>query len=472
MKRNRSNKENPFILVIDIFCIVFSFLFASFTRNGIVDQQLLTPLYRNVLLLILLCYIIMYDFSKRNNENIYKRGFYKEFLIVLKNQISMILILMFYLFITRQSLSYSRYSFTVFFIINILFTFVSRSYFKLYMLLTYNKSFSSNKLMIITVEKCAKDIVKRMKSEYECNAQIKSIAIIDHDIIGKTIEGIEVQANHTNLLTIVKDQIIDEVFIHLPYMYQVDLQDKILELERMGIIVYINIGIYNNLKMQEKLIDNYMGFHVITYATNLYDRREMILKRFFDIVGGVLGIILMIILAIFFVPAIKIESKGPVFFSQIRIGKNGRRFKMYKFRSMYQDAEIKKIELINQNQMQGLMFKIKDDPRITKIGKFIRKTSIDEFPQFINVLRGDMSLVGTRPPTEDEYERYNTAHRRRLSIKPGITGLWQVSGRNRITDFEDVVKLDIEYIDNWTIGLDIKILIKTIAVVLFRIGAR
>ena len=145
---------------------------------------------------------------------------------------------------------------------------------------------------------------------------------------------------------------------------------------------------------------------------------------------------------------------------------------MYKFRSMYRDAEERKKALMEQNEMKGLMFKMTDDPRITKVGRFIRATSIDELPQFFNVLKGDMSLVGTRPPTVDEFMQYAGYHKRRLSIKPGITGLWQVSGRSNIEDFEDVVKLDLEYIDNWSLALDIKILFKTVLVVFKKDGSR
>ena len=169
------------------------------------------------------------------------------------------------------------------------------------------------------------------------------------------------------------------------------------------------------------------------------------------------------VVTVFLAPPLLIESPGPLFFAQKRVGKNGRFFKIYKFRSMYLDAEERKKELMSQNEMSGLMFKMKDDPRITKVGKFIRKTSIDELPQFINVFLGDMSLVGTRPPTVNEFMQYEGHHKRRLSMKPGITGMWQAYGRKTVTDFEDIVKMDLEYIDNWSIGLDIKILFKTIA---------
>jgi lipopolysaccharide/colanic/teichoic acid biosynthesis glycosyltransferase len=156
----------------------------------------------------------------------------------------------------------------------------------------------------------------------------------------------------------------------------------------------------------------------------------------------------------------------------VRIGRNGRRFTFYKFRSMYRDAEERKKELVAQNEMDGLMFKLEDDPRITKVGRFLRKTSLDEFPQFFNVVKGDMSLVGTRPPTVDEFERYTQYYRRRISMTPGLTGLWQVSGRSEIEAFEEVVKLDLQYIDNWSLWLDLKIMFKTIAVVITGKGAK
>ncbi len=145
---------------------------------------------------------------------------------------------------------------------------------------------------------------------------------------------------------------------------------------------------------------------------------------------------------------------------------------MYKFRSMYADAEERKKELMDQNEMNGLMFKIENDPRVTKIGRFMRKTSLDEFPQFLNILKGDMSLVGTRPPTLDEFAQYSPYHKKRLSFRPGLTGMWQVSGRSDITDFEEIVKLDVEYIDNWSFMLDVKILFKTAFAVFKGDGAK
>ena len=186
----------------------------------------------------------------------------------------------------------------------------------------------------------------------------------------------------------------------------------------------------------------------------------------------VLGFLISIpIIAVVAIP-LKLESPGPLFFKQRRVGLNGRYFTMYKLRSMYVDAEERKKELMAKNEMNGLMFKMEDDPRITKVGKFIRKTSIDELPQFINVLCGQMSLVGTRPPTVDEYRQYESHHKRRLSMKPGITGMWQACGRSNIENFEDVVRMDVQYIDNWSLKLDIQLLFKTVGVVFTGKGAK
>lgn len=203
-----------------------------------------------------------------------------------------------------------------------------------------------------------------------------------------------------------------------------------------------------------------------------------------DIVGGLVGCLFTLIIMIFVGPMIYIASPGPIFFSQERIGRNGRKFKMYKFRSMYMDAEERKKELMAQNKVgDGMMFKMDFDPRIignkvlpngkkkTGIGQFIRKTSLDEFPQFFNILVGDMSLVGTRPPTLDEWEKYEPHHRARMSFRPGLTGLWQVSGRSNITDFEEVVKLDTKYISEWSVKNDLRIIFKTVVSIVQSDGA-
>jgi exopolysaccharide biosynthesis polyprenyl glycosylphosphotransferase len=201
------------------------------------------------------------------------------------------------------------------------------------------------------------------------------------------------------------------------------------------------------------------------------DAQQLFLKRIVDVLGSLLGLFFLFLVFPIVALAIKIESPGPVFFSQQRIGQSGRPFRIWKFRTMHHNADLQKALIEGQNEMKGAIFKLKNDPRVTSIGKFLRKTSLDELPQFWNVLKGDMSLVGTRPPTPDEVAKYENWHRRRISIKPGITGLWQVSGRNQIDNFDDVVKLDLQYIDKWSIGLDLRILFKTVWVVLTSKGS-
>ncbi|WP_080146716.1 sugar transferase [Marinilactibacillus piezotolerans] len=194
-------------------------------------------------------------------------------------------------------------------------------------------------------------------------------------------------------------------------------------------------------------------------------------KRLIDILGSLIGVVMLFPLLLFVAIAIKREEKeGPVFFSQIRVGKDGKKFKMYKFRSMCVDAEDKLRELLKYNEIDGAMFKMKDDPRVTTIGKFIRKTSIDELPQLLNVLKGDMSLVGPRPPLEREVINYSTYDRQRLLIKPGCTGLWQISGRNNVSFF-DMIELDLKYIKQQSLINDIKIIIKTVYIMIKPNGA-
>jgi len=264
---------------------------------------------------------------------------------------------------------------------------------------------------------------------------------------------------------------IDQVYIMQRRSNQIDIQPYLNMCMEMGVTVRIIMNAFRAGAAQT-YVSSVGTYPILTYHMVSLNTTERFIKRCIDIIGSLFGIILsspvMLITAIL----IKIESEGPVIFKQERVGQNGRHFFMYKFRSMCVDAEEKKQELMEQNEMDSsFMFKMQDDPRITKVGRFIRKTSIDELPQFFNVLKGDMSLVGTRPPTLDEVELYERGHWRRMSIKPGITGMWQVSGRSSITDFDEIVELDTQYIDRWNVLLDIQILIKTVLQVFRKKGA-
>jgi len=269
---------------------------------------------------------------------------------------------------------------------------------------------------------------------------------------------------------ILREQVIDQVYIMREPGRSESVQKCIDICLELGIVTHVV------LPMRQKVCDSYVSsmgtFPIISYHMGSLNSCAQAVKRVIDIVGASVGIILGMPFMAAAAVAILLDSPGPVLFSQTRVGKNGRRFKIYKLRTMTTDAEYRKQELLALNEMQGAyMFKIKEDPRITRVGAFLRKTSIDEIPQFFNVFAGSMSLVGTRPPTEDEVLQYERNHWQRLRIKPGITGMWQISGRNQITSFDEIVELDTQYIKNWSILSDIKILLKTLLVVFRKKGA-
>lgn len=270
---------------------------------------------------------------------------------------------------------------------------------------------------------------------------------------------------------ICKQQMADEVVFSLAAEQMPLIDDHIASLQEMGITVRMVIDLYDIPTARKEITIFHDELPMLTFYGKAFDSEQLLLKRCLDIAGSLIGLIITGLLLPFIALAIRIESEGPLFFSQNRVGRNGRIFKCWKLRSMFVDAEERKKDLMARNEMQGAMFKIKDDPRVTRVGKFIRKTSIDELPQFWNVLQGEMSLVGTRPPTPDEVATYENWQRKRICIKPGITGLWQVSGRNKIQDFDEVVRLDIRYIEEWSLWLDIKLLAKTVWVVVARRGA-
>ena len=299
--------------------------------------------------------------------------------------------------------------------------------------------------------------------------------------VGYILNGKMPEKKVFNALGVIEDleQILRNKEIDQVYFIQ-HSDDNIAQIQKyidlcleMGVTVRVVLDVSYSHRMHRSnsYVSSVGTFPLITYHTIALNSYEQAIKRLLDILISVLATVVLSPVMLVTAIAIKLDSEGPVIFKQTRVGQNGRTFNMYKFRSMCADAEAKKEELLQKNEMDGFMFKIKDDPRVTKVGKFIRKTSIDELPQLFNVIKGDMSLVGTRPPTVDEVSKYKRGQWRRISIKPGVTGLWQISGRNSITDFDEVVELDLRYIDNWSLSADIAILIKTVGVLFTRKGA-
>ena len=376
-----------------------------------------------------------------------------------------------FLFVVQRGGDFSRLVMGYFLIFDMIIVWLVRLVMKKVLRMYFTSQSNIVKIMVIAKDAVLDKTVSQLKQYLDIEYEIVALACVDADRKGVIIDGVKVTADGNDVLEVARQMPLDEVFINLPDENKDYVKHMIYDLESMGIACHYNIDIIER-PQKEIHVGNFAGYTVVTYSINHFDYRRMVVKRLIDIVGGMVGLLITTVVTPFVALAIKLDSPGPIFFAQTRIGKNGRRFKIYKFRSMYIDAEARKKELEAQNEMQGLMFKMENDPRITKVGKFIRKTSIDELPQFYNIVKGDMSLVGTRPPTEDEFEQYNSHYRRRISMTPGLTGLWQISGRSEIVDFDDVVKYDLEYIDNWTIGLDIKILFQTVWVVLTGKGSK
>jgi exopolysaccharide biosynthesis polyprenyl glycosylphosphotransferase len=269
----------------------------------------------------------------------------------------------------------------------------------------------------------------------------------------------------------IRENVVDEVMICLPLKSLYDQISTIASLcEEQGIIVRFLSDIFN-LKLARSRTDSLEEESLISHYTGAMEGWQVLLKRGLDIIISFLSLLFLMPLLLITAVLIKITSRGPVFFIQERVGLNKRRFRLYKFRTMFKDAEQGQAELEKLNEVSGPVFKIKNDPRVTPIGRFLRKTSIDEFPQFINVLKGDMSMVGPRPlPVRDYKGFYRDGHRRRFSVRPGITCLWQINGRSNVP-FEKWMELDIDYIDQWSLWLDFKILAKTVPSVLAGKGA-
>jgi exopolysaccharide biosynthesis polyprenyl glycosylphosphotransferase len=292
-------------------------------------------------------------------------------------------------------------------------------------------------------------------------------------------EGIEIvaelnlnESTVAQLVQLLHERSINGVILSAKHAYFEQVEAAIRACELEGVEEWL-VADFFKTQLSRTTFDDFHGQPIMVFRTTPEASWQSVLKPLLDFFGAVVLLILCSIPLALVALLVKLTSRGPVLFRQQRSGLNGRPFLIYKFRTMTTDAEQRKQELAALNEMSGPVFKVTNDPRVTPIGKILRRFSIDEFPQLFNVLRGEMSLVGPRPLPVDEVKRFDDfAHRRRLSVKPGLTCLWQISGRNNVNDFKDWVRLDLEYIDNWSLWLDLKILCRTIPVVLGGVGAK
>lgn len=473
-KQSKGWTKHLDFIILDSICLYLSFFLAYYIRHKSL-VQLQNRLYWGMFFVFLFIQFGVSIFDE-SFKNVLKRGYYKEFVKTFRHVFLVILLATFYLFMVKEGTQYSRSTMIMTGVLYFLFSYFVRMQRKHYLWKWGFADTRNSSLLILTTKDLLDSVLVNIKEKNYERYRIAGIAVLDGTEARKLADGIEIISGRDSLLEHICREWVDEVLIDLPNEMAYP-KELIRTLISMGITTHTKIFEAADLQGQKQIVERMGNYTVLTNSINMASVKQSIYKRGLDIIGGIAGCLLTILFSILIGPIIYIQSPGPIFFSQIRVGKNGRRFKIYKFRSMYVNAEARKKELMDQNRVKdGLMFKLDNDPRIiggsNGIGSFIRKYSIDEFPQFWNVLKGDMSLVGTRPPTVDEWEMYDLHHRVRLAIKPGITGMWQISGRSDITDFEEVVKLDREYITNWSMGLDMKILFKTVGVVLGKDGAR
>ena len=472
-------KKHLDFIILDILCLDLAFLASYMTRYGalwVYSGKRYISLLLGITLLDLTLLII-----SRTMKNVLRRTAGREFIQTVKHVFLLMFLILSYMFAVKESGIYSRSILGLFAVYYVLLSYITRLLWKKYLINRTSRRKIS--LYVIASARCVEDVIQRYRQEKISHYLLTGICVSDEDRTGEEILGVPVNSKLENVLGYLCREWIDEVVIAVSKEESscTDLIEKLIE---MGIVVHIEMEETERFGWAAQEIEKIAGRRVLTVGMNMASPIQVCIKRAMDIAGGLVGCALTLILTVIIGPMIYAKSPGPIFFSQTRVGKNGKLFKMYKFRSMYLDAEERKAELMAQNRVSdGLMFKLDYDPRIIGcekrpdgtikkgIGNFIRDWSLDEFPQFFNCLKGDLSLVGTRPPTVDEWEKYELNHRGRLAIKPGITGMWQVSGRSRITDFDQVVELDKKYIREWSIWLDVKILLQTVKAVVGKDGA-
>ena len=478
-------KENLFrksLMILDIFVVIISFFIAFHFRQSLQllykldlfpDQKVLDRLaplanYLNILPVFLFVWWAALS-SAGLYESFRRKHFFEIVWGIIKSSFFVMVIFASIAFIFKFHFV-SRSFMLISFFITALLLISERWIIVSFMRSLRKKGYNYKNVLLVGTGCRAKKFIKLVDKHHEWGLKIIGLIDADKEMLGRIIGGKKVIGVLEDMPDMLSKKVIDEVMFIVPRKWLSMIEKSLLACEIRGIKASIATDFFNT-KIAHWASSDIEGIPLLGFKTTIGEEWQLLLKRLFDIILSSIGIIVAFPLFMALAIIIKWLSGGPVVFRQLRSGLNGRQFVMYKFRTMVNGAEKKKDAISSLNEMNGPVFKMHNDPRVTKFGKFLRRTSLDELPQLFNVLRGSMSIVGPRPPIPSEVSKYEVWQRRRLSMKPGLTCFWQTNGRNNV-DFDKWMRMDLEYIDSWSLGLDFKILLKTIPAVLFSAGAR
>ena len=476
LKEHESFLKKLFV-VGDLFLVTFAFFVGHYLRNHVpfilqlegISRTYPITAYFNILPYLLLAWFFSLFFAKVY-QPLRARGIFWAIWDITKAAIIATLIFGSIAYLSK--LTYvSRTLITI--IAFLAWSFISIERIFVIFLLAHlrKKGYDTRYVLLVGTGQRAQTYIEMLHHHPEWGLKIFGILDQDASLLNTEILGHKVIGTLNQMQEILEKTVIDEVVFVVPRKWLGDIEDSILIAELLGKRVSIAVDLFN-MQFATAVQRNLNKFPLLTFETTSNRIAQAFVKRVLDIILSIVGIIITSPVMFIAVLLIKFSSKGPVIFKQTRCSLNGREFTVFKFRTMIVDAESKLAELQQHNEMTGPAFKMTNDPRIIRFGKFMRKFSIDELPQLFNVLQGDMSFVGPRPPIPAEVKKYAPWQRRRLSMRPGLTCIWQVQGRNRIVRFDEWMKLDLQYIDEWSLWLDLKLFFATIPIVIFGIGAK
>ena len=471
MHRERSQFLQQLSLTVDVLLLLGSFVLAYTIKTRWLPRayQVLAPIqdYGWIALLYLLVALILFYLS-----GFYTFGrtvsFTDLFLGIAKAEfiaVSFVILLLFALKVQDVS----RLFLFIYALVGWILVFSGKALMKLLTGRLQQRGYNATNALVCGSGPLADHLIDGLQRRPDLGYRILGCVDVDPERLNTEVRGVRVLGLTDQLGELLTRLFVDEVFFAIPSHLVKNLDKLVYLCEEVGVRANIVWDLYTPA-IAKTVMREFLDVPILTFTATPMQVGQLMVKRAIDLVGSLIGLVLTAPLFASVAALIKITSPGPVFFGQVRSGLNGRTFRMLKFRTMVEDAEDRLPEVRHLNEMTGPVFKAKNDPRVTALGRFLRQTSIDELPQLFNVLAGEMSLVGPRPPIPAEVDKYERWQRRRLSMKPGLTCFWQINGRNEV-DFNEWMRLDLRYIDNWSLALDAKILLKTIPVVFSRRGA-